>query len=1105
MTEIRTLIFILIALIWGGCKFANHESENSPSVPSAFQMILNDNQKANKFESEGKIDSAIATYDRLAIHYQKTRQWQAAIDAIIKSANLEKDRKNSRLMRQKALLADSLAKLFFPNNDSLKAEIIHQMGNAELIHGNYSKALEYFIFSKEIKEKLFGTNDTLLTSTYNSVGVSYFMQAQLDQALSYYQKALNLAKLMRTKSNKLIPRISENLGIIYVYFGNYDKAISYFSESIRLKAQIFGVNSVETGRAYANIANFYITLSNYDEAQENLLKAEKIFINHFGPEYKDLAEVYMNLGKIYNSRADYDKAQIYFNKSAQIMRSINPEYPGLRLINTNLGYIYFTKENYIKALSYTFKGISQEGNRPEDIKAYRNLARCYQSLGKKDSAMYFFRKSIELSESKAGNPYELGTSYLYLGEFYLKNNEHAKAREFFKKAFNLFDKIFGQQNRDRAYAMVKMGEVELAEGHEEKALQLFQRAIESWIPFSKSSDIIRVPGPLPQVPEYYLPSAFFNKALALRRIWEKTQDTTYLFESSRHLKAAITLTDRIRSTYSSEESIIQLSQNIRQYLELAMKTSAELYNLTHNEQYLVESFDYSDRSKSALLLLAFRDLDEIALGTVPRDVLDKERDLRNRIMGYKKLIYDQEISGNPNAAKVELWNGEIFKLERALELHIQQIRKNYPAYYARKYEGKTFDIQLLKKILTSKESLIEYTFADSTLYVFILNSEGLRVIKQKAPSILYQAVPEYLSAIQMGLTVDASTQFLTFTKNAYLFYEMLIKPYRDFFQPSHKLIVIPEGILNHLPFETFLMQPVNSKIPEYRNLPYLMEDYCIRYAYVATNLLIPEKTLAPKNNVVAFAPVTFKTNTSLMPTPIILYPDSLPDLPYSLEETKKIIRMTGGDLFDHEKANEASFKQIAAQYRVIHLATHTWIDTLNPLFSKFVMYNQPDSVEDNLISTYEISNLSLPASLVVLNSCNSGMGNTMAGEGVFNLARGFFYAGVPSVLATLWEVDDNIGSDIVQRFYKKLMKGVPADEALWESRREYLKDSDRLKSHPYFWSPYGFVGQSKIITIEKPARLSFLVLLTTGVIILAGLSKVYIRRQKRRRNLSQAA
>lgn len=1093
-SKVYILFWLLILLIYMGCK--NNKGKN----PRPLSNIIYTNYaiQAARFEKEGKIDSAAYYYKK---HWQQSisqNKIKAATHALLKLAMLEKERKRSREMNRYLNLADSLQRKYFPEHDSLRAEILHLMAIASLISQNPEKAISYLNTSKYLKTKLYGNNDTILANTYNNLGICYYLLADFEKAKENYLLAINLARRMRQNPNPIIAKASENLAMIYTMQGNYDQAISYFSEGLRLKSMIYGINSVETARAYLNIANFYITLSNYEEAQANLLRAENVFINSFGPAYKDLADVYLNLGRIYVARSDYEKALMYFNKSADILQPPNIDSTTLRLIRANIGYIYFVRNNYPKAIQYLSEGFSSQKNRPEDIKVYRNLARCYQSLGRRDTADYLFRKSIQLSEGKTGNPYELATSLLYYGEFFFRNKEYDKARKNYLEAYKIFNRLFGQNNRDRAYAILKLGEILLAEGKEKEALQTLQDAVVAMIPLYKSRNPFDLPSTLPQVPEYYLPSAMYSKATALFRLWEKTGDTAYLMNSGRHYRACITLTDRIRSLYTSDESIIQLSQNIRKYIEDAMKASIAIFKYTGDEKYLAEAFDYSDRSKSALLLLAFRDLDEIAMGEVPREVLDEEKSLRNRIMGYKKLIYDQEISGKPNSAKIALWNAEIFKLERLLEAHLEQIRKNYPAYYARKYEGKGIDIGSLQNALTPDESIIEYTFTDSTLYVFILNHQGLKIMRQRPKPSLYTAVPKFLTAIQSGLTIDASSQFQTFTRHASLFYDVLIKPYRNFLK-CHKLIVIPEGILSHLPFEAFLSQKVEGKIPEYRNLPYLMNNYCIRYAYVATNLLIPEKKNVKNNKVAAFAPVVFKPNSHAHGQ-MKLYPDSLPELPYSLEETRKVVRMTGGDLFERENASEASFKKMSSDYKIIHLATHTWIDTLNPFFSKFVMYNQPDSIEDNLISMYEITNLNLQSSLVVLNSCNSGIGNTMSGEGVFNLARGFFYAGVPAVMATLWEVDDNIGSDIVQRFYKKLMKGVPADEALWESRKEYLQQSDRLKAHPYFWSPYAFIGQSKVIEIKNPARWYRLMLLATGIITLAGLLLGIMRYNRKRIN-----
>jgi CHAT domain-containing protein len=146
-------------------------------------------------------------------------------------------------------------------------------------------------------------------------------------------------------------------------------------------------------------------------------------------------------------------------------------------------------------------------------------------------------------------------------------------------------------------------------------------------------------------------------------------------------------------------------------------------------------------------------------------------------------------------------------------------------------------------------------------------------------------------------------------------------------------------------------------------------------------------------------------------------------LPASFEEIKKISKIWKGDIFSHNDASEAKFKTTANLYKIIHLATHSIVDSINPAFSKFVMYDTADSIEDNLLNAYEIPSIKMEAQLVVLNTCNSGSGKMFRGEGIYTLARAFIYAGIPSVVTTLWEIDDDIGSNIVQRFYKKLRKG----------------------------------------------------------------------------------
>jgi len=137
---------------------------------------------------------------------------------------------------------------------------------------------------------------------------------------------------------------------------------------------------------------------------------------------------------------------------------------------------------------------------------------------------------------------------------------------------------------------------------------------------------------------------------------------------------------------------------------------------------------------------------------------------------------------------------------------------------------------------------------------------------------------------------------------------------------------------------------------------------------------------------------------------------------------------------------------------------HTLIDDENPMFSKLVFSDSEDDEDDGFLNTYEIYNLSLNAGLAVLSSCRSGYGALNRGEGVMSLARGFLYAGVPSIVMTNWEVEDKSGAEIMISFYKYLLKGFRKDEALRMARIDFLDNVDMLRSHPYFWGAYVCIG-----------------------------------------------
>jgi len=164
---------------------------------------------------------------------------------------------------------------------------------------------------------------------------------------------------------------------------------------------------------------------------------------------------------------------------------------------------------------------------------------------------------------------------------------------------------------------------------------------------------------------------------------------------------------------------------------------------------------------------------------------------------------------------------------------------------------------------------------------------------------------------------------------------------------------------------------------------------------------------------------------------------------------------------------------------------HTIIDDTNPMYSKMVFTQTNDSTEDGFLNTFELYNMNLNARMTVLSSCNSGNGILHRGEGVLSMARGFVYSGCPSIIMTLWSVEDNSGVKLMTSFYSYLLKGNNKSHSLKQSKMDFIKNADQLKSHPYFWSGYVVIGNKDALFTSYTKEILFVglfsILLILGV------------------------
>jgi CHAT domain-containing protein len=228
---------------------------------------------------------------------------------------------------------------------------------------------------------------------------------------------------------------------------------------------------------------------------------------------------------------------------------------------------------------------------------------------------------------------------------------------------------------------------------------------------------------------------------------------------------------------------------------------------------------------------------------------------------------------------------------------------------------------------------------------------------------------------------------------------------------------------------------------------------------------------------------------------------SLNDLPWSERELGAISEIVTSDIYTRSAATEEAFKTLAPNYGIIHLSTHAILDDRDPLYSKFVFSHGRGGSEDGYLYTYELYDLILHANLVVLSACNTGTGKMVRGEGIMSLARGFMYAGCPSIILSLWAVDDKATSLIMANFYRNLLEGESKDAALRGAKLALLASKDPVLSNPYYWAGLVAIGNTNSLELHapKPAYWPW-ILGSVGLLLLAGIQW----KMKRRRQDSQA-
>lgn len=813
-------------------------------------------------------------------------------------------------------------------------------------------------------------------------------------------------------------------------------------------------------------------LEQYLAASQHYQQAKRILVDQLGQEDLDIAiYIYQEWGNLKTMMGDFAMAEVLLDQFLTIALEAE-DYNTAAEAHNDQGVQFISQWDITrdssalqKAISYLEGGLHLPAihDFPKGL-LHGNLVKCYRELGDRRAVLQHAQladAAIQRFFDQSGYPglrLDQAKIKQNLGDFFTEIGDLSEAQMQYEQAEQLYLEVYpSAKHRELARTFSSHAEVFCKQKNWKQALAYHQKALRAIVGEFETETKLGNPDIAQIRAERVIGEVLLAKARTLQARYQdqKNLDDLRLGLDCHDLRYEVEW--RIRASYLYDASKLEHISKQQAITEEGIDMAYELWQHTQEEQYLDAAFQLAERNKSILLLEAVRKAQQYQTAGYQTGFQQEEAKRLQAIAELEKQIYTAEEQSATDSMLRSL-KGELLDLKQAYYTWAESLGHDKPSLLALE-QWQPHQLAAYQSRLESDQTLLEYFVGEQSLYLFLISGEQNRLWQIPKDFPLEDWIQPFRHSIENFQMPDQSLQALceVYSTVGHQLYQKLMAPIQMYLTRGQQLLIIPNGILNYLPFEALLMSSVGNC--QFSTYPYLVRDYEIAYAYsgeLYLELLLREQQ---KGKFLGFAPAFSGQN-------------GFGELYRNKESLQIAQKYLDGEIFLHDQATIEQFKALAPKHQIIHLATHAKANLQAGDFS-FIVFADGKGGFDSLY-TRDIYLLALDAELVLLSACETGVGQLQQGEGIISLARGFLYAGAKSVITTLWPINDEADYKLTELLYQKLTKGNRKSAALRQAKLQHINQSDNMSAHPVYWAAYISVGNQRPLHSRKQALLMLL-------------------------------